>query len=117
MKRLISTTLAAALAFSTIGATAASAQPYPGPPGYNHDHDHDHGPGFYGPPGYHSAPPGGYNGWHRGGYYHGPRYVVRDYGHYHLRPPPRGYEWVQQGGQFVMIAVASGVIADILLNR
>jgi Ni/Co efflux regulator RcnB len=119
MKRLISTTLAAALAFSAAGAATASAQPYQGPPGYNHDHDHDHGPGpgFYGPPGYHSAPPGGYNGWHRGGYYHGPRYVVRDYGHYHLRPPPRGYEWVQQGGQFVMIAVASGVIADILLNR
>jgi Ni/Co efflux regulator RcnB len=110
MKRLISTTLAAALAFSAAGVSAASAQPYQGPPGYDYHHD-------YAPPGYHPAPPGGYNDWHRGGYYHGPRYVVRDYGHYRLRPPPRGYEWVQQGGQFVLIAVASGVIADILLNR
>ncbi len=58
MKRLISTTLAAALAFSAAGAATASAQPYQGPPGYNHDHDHGPGPGFYGPPGYHSAPPG-----------------------------------------------------------
>jgi Ni/Co efflux regulator RcnB len=113
MKRILMTTIAAAMAF---GATAAPAlaQNYPGP-GYNHPpgFDHPYGP----PPGYHEAPPGGWNGWHRGGYYHGPRYVVHDWDRYHLRPPPRGYEWVQSGGQFVLIAVASGVIADLLLNR
>jgi hypothetical protein len=109
MKRFLSTSFAAALAVSAMGSSAALAQPYPGPPGFNH-------PPAY-PPHYHEAPPGGYNGWHRGGYYHGPREVVRNYGAYHLRPPPRGYEWVNNGGQFVLIAVASGVIADILLNR
>jgi Ni/Co efflux regulator RcnB len=109
MQRLLSISLAAALALTAIGGTAASAQPYqPGPPpGYGHPH---------GPPGYdHPYGPPGY-GWHRGDHYHGDRYVVRDYGRYHLRYPPPGYEWVQNGGQFVLIAVASGVIADIILN-
>jgi Ni/Co efflux regulator RcnB len=110
MKRLLSTTLATALAFSTLGTTAAMAQQYPGP-GYNH------GPG-YGQP-QHRPGPGPNHAWRRGGYYNGPRYVVRggDYDRYHLRQPPHGYEWVQDGGQFVLIAVASGVIADILLNH
>ncbi len=110
MKRMISTALAAALALGTVAVQGASAQAYYGPPGFNHQHD-------YVPPGYHLAPNGGWNGWHRGGYYHGPRNVVRDYGRYHLRPPPRGYEWVQANGQFVLLAVTTGVIADILLNR
>jgi Ni/Co efflux regulator RcnB len=109
MKRLLSTTLAAALAFSAMGTSGALAQNY-GPPGFNHQ------PGYL-PHGYHEAPPGGYNGWHRGGYYSGPRTVVTDWNRYHLRPPPRGYEWVNHGGQFVLIAAASGVIADILLSR
>jgi Ni/Co efflux regulator RcnB len=43
--------------------------------------------------------------------------VVRDYDRYHLRQPPRGYEWVQANGQFVLLAVTTGVIADILLNH
>jgi Ni/Co efflux regulator RcnB len=34
----------------------------------------------------------------------------------HLREPPAGYEWVDTGGQFVLVAIASGVIADILIH-
>jgi Ni/Co efflux regulator RcnB len=54
--------------------------------------------------------------WHHGDYYHGNRYVVRDWQHYHLRQPPYGYEWVQDGDQFVLIAIATGIITDVILN-
>jgi Ni/Co efflux regulator RcnB len=54
--------------------------------------------------------------WHSGDHYTGGRTYVSDYGRYHLRPPPSGYQWVQDGGQFVLIAVASGIIADVILN-
>jgi Ni/Co efflux regulator RcnB len=40
-----------------------------------------------------------------------------DYRRYHLRQPPRGYEWRQQNGQFILGAVATGVIASIILNN
>jgi len=111
MKRIMSTALATAIAFGALGAGAASADQYYGPQGFNHQ------PGYV-PPGYHPAPDG-YNGWRRGAPYHGPRAVVQDhdYDRYHLRPPPRGYEWVNNNGQFILLAIGTGVIADILLNR
>jgi len=37
-----------------------------------------------------------------------------DYGHYHLHAPPRGYEWREVDGNYVMAAVATGVIASIV---
>jgi len=37
-----------------------------------------------------------------------------DYNQYHLAPPPRGYEWRQVDGNFVMAAVATGVIASVI---
>lgn len=30
--------------------------------------------------------------------------------------PPHGYEWVQPGNQFAMIAVTSGIIASIIAS-
>jgi Ni/Co efflux regulator RcnB len=54
--------------------------------------------------------------YHNGDRYAGRREVVGDYGRYHLHRPPPGYEWVQDGGQFVLIAVASGVIADVIAD-
>ncbi len=35
---------------------------------------------------------------------------------HHLRKPPRGYEWRNVDGDYVLGAVATGVIADLLLN-
>jgi Ni/Co efflux regulator RcnB len=61
----------------------------------------------------------GYNSghtWHQGDHYNGNRDVVSNWNDYHLRQPPQGYEWVQDGSQFVLVAVASGVIADVILN-
>lgn len=40
-----------------------------------------------------------------------------DYRAHHLRAPPRGYAWRQSNGQYVLAAVATGVIASIILSR
>jgi Ni/Co efflux regulator RcnB len=43
------------------------------------------------------------------------QYVVSDWKNNHLRKPPRGYHWVQANNQYVLAAVASGLIADIII--
>jgi hypothetical protein len=40
-----------------------------------------------------------------------------DYRSHHLRHPPRGYEWRESNGQYVLAAVATGVIASIILSH
>lgn len=37
-----------------------------------------------------------------------------DYRTSHLKPPPRGYEWRQVDGNYVMAAIATGVIASVV---
>jgi len=44
------------------------------------------------------------------------QYVVDDWRGHHLSAPPRGYQWVQVGGDYVLIAIATGVIANLILN-
>lgn len=44
-------------------------------------------------------------------------YYVTDWGHHHLHRPPRGHVWVQVGGDYVLMAVATGIIASIILNH
>jgi Ni/Co efflux regulator RcnB len=44
---------------------------------------------------------------------HGHRF---DYREHRLRPPPPGYEWREFDGRFVLAAIATGVIADIVIN-
>ena len=47
-----------------------------------------------------------------------PRYYVDDYEYYELRRPPRGHRWVRtEDGRFILVAVATGIIADILLHH
>jgi Ni/Co efflux regulator RcnB len=48
--------------------------------------------------------------------YRNKQYVVSDYRSHNLRQPPRGYHWVQTGGDYVLAAVATGVIADLIIN-
>ena len=56
--------------------------------------------------------------WRRGGRvpveYRARNYVVNDYRAYRLQQPPRGYQWVGVGGDFVLAAIATGVIAQII---
>jgi Ni/Co efflux regulator RcnB len=51
----------------------------------------------------------GYNDW---------RYAQRiDYRRYSLRQPPRGYEWRRNDDRFLMVAIASGVIATVIMSN
>jgi Ni/Co efflux regulator RcnB len=45
------------------------------------------------------------------------QYVVEDWHGHGLRQPPRGYQWVQSGGDYILVAIATGLILELLLNR
>jgi len=46
-----------------------------------------------------------------------PSYFITDYRPYHLPPPPRNHQWVQVGADYVLIAIATGIIASIVLGQ
>ena len=130
MKRLL---LAASVAL-LLSSTAAFASPWHGGGHGDHDrawhgdNDDDHGRGRsdrndrWRDNDYHD------NGRHLGQYKHGfrrgerapviylqPRYYVNDWRAYRLPPPPRGYRWVRpDDGRFLLVAVTTGLIADML---
>ncbi|QNP41676.1 RcnB family protein [Lysobacter solisilvae (ex Woo and Kim 2020)] len=68
-----------------------------------------------------------HRGWERRDYRRGerievvyvePRYYVDDYEYYHLRRPPSGHRWIRtDDGRYILVAVATGIIADILLHH
>ncbi|MFM0721240.1 RcnB family protein [Paraburkholderia strydomiana] len=64
---------------------------------------------------------GGPRGWHRGDHlpsdYRDHQYVVDNWHEHNLQAPPRGYRWVGINGDYVLAAVATGVIAQIVLSR
>lgn len=74
-------------------------------PGYRHDSYRGVGP---------------HHEWQRGGRlpdeYRGHEYEVRDWRGHHLSEPPRGYHWVEVNGDYVLAAIATGVILDTLLQ-
>jgi Ni/Co efflux regulator RcnB len=49
--------------------------------------------------------------------YRSRQYVVDDWRGHHLSAPPRGYHWVQTGNDYVLVAIATGVILQLLLNN
>jgi Ni/Co efflux regulator RcnB len=124
MQRLTSLTLAAAVALASLGPTAAMAQGYqpyqpgpyqPGPyqPGPYQPGPYQQGPGYD----HHDDGPGtGHHDWRKGDRFYGDRNRV-DWRYHHLSPPLRGYEWVRDGDQFMLIGIRSGVIAEVLQNR
>ena len=88
--------------------------------GYYYNSRWHYGPppvAYYGRPGYRP----GYEAWRRGAYlpsyYRGRGYVVNDYYRYHLRPPPRGYYWYRTGNDYVLAAIATGLIFEVIANR
>lgn len=112
MKKLL---IAASCAALLLSSTAAFADKKGG-----HGHGGGHGHSEEG------HPPGKHKGWHKK-YNRGeriervylePRYYVEDYRHYHLAPPPHGHRWVRHpDGRYLLVAVATGIIADILLHH
>ena len=60
--------------------------------------------------------------WARGHRYYGPgygrTYVVNDYYNYGLRRPPSGYYWRRSdAGDYLLVAIATGIIADLILSH
>jgi Ni/Co efflux regulator RcnB len=39
---------------------------------------------------------------------------ISDYGHYHLSRPPHGYEWRRVDNNYVLAAVAGGLVASVI---
>jgi Ni/Co efflux regulator RcnB len=73
------------------------------------------------PPPYRGPGPDGYPSrdgvrWGRGQYlppaFRGS--VVRDYDYYHLRRPPPGYSWYRSGDDFILSALGSGLIFEVI---
>lgn len=44
-------------------------------------------------------------------------YVVNDWRGHRLAPPPRGHHWVQVGPDYVLAAVATGLIVNLVLSQ
>ncbi|KQY50442.1 RcnB family protein [Lysobacter sp. Root494] len=120
MRRLI---LAASLASLILTATTALADDHDRGDRHHHryddgdDDDDDDDAGYYGERRHWK-----HRDYHRGDrievVYLEPRYYVDDYEYYHLRQPPRGHRWVRdEDGRFILVAVATGIIADILLHH
>ena len=96
--------------------------------GNGHGHGNDRGPerGWIQPEGHGPARAhhdnGLHRGWHKGdrlpAVYLAPRYYITDYRALRLEPPRPGYRWVRvPDGRIVLVAIASGVIADILFGH
>jgi Ni/Co efflux regulator RcnB len=44
-------------------------------------------------------------------------YVVNDWRSHNLSAPPRGQHWVQSGNDYILVAIATGIIAQLLLGQ
>jgi Ni/Co efflux regulator RcnB len=79
---------------------------------HHDDHGGDHGD-YHG--GQHYVR---HSDWHNGGHIdHNDwnRGTPVDYRHYHLHAPPRGYQWREVDGNYVLAAVATGVISSVII--
>jgi len=118
---------AAALAMC-MAAGSAFAQGRPHQGGHRGPPPHAQGPGWHGNQDFRDGRqfdrrgfPQPHAEWRRGGRvpveYRSRNYVVNDWRTYHLQAPPRGYQWVGVGGDFVLAAIATGLIAQIIAGQ
>jgi Ni/Co efflux regulator RcnB len=130
MKRFMLTTALAVLAGTFAFGDVASAQSHRGhhDRGYERGYDRGHNDRHYDrghryDRGYNRGYHRGWrdrSDWRRGGYvsyYDWNRGYYVDYRHHLLRRPPRGYEWRRVDDNYVLAAVAGGLIASIILNN
>ena len=126
MKRLIITTLAATLLAGTAlsGTAMAAGQRYDDRGRYDQRHDnrdyrHDDRRDYG-----HSRREAAhdrrdYRHWQRGqrldARYRDNRYYVSDYRRHGLRAPPRGYRWQRVDDSYILAAVATGLIASVII--
>lgn len=102
MKRFLIVTTALTLLAAPMGGAFAQ--------GWDHRNDHRPGPSMmmHGP---------SHHAWRKGDRFDRRdwgRYERVDYRRYHLRQPPRGYEWRRVDNNFVLAAVATGLIASVI---
>jgi Ni/Co efflux regulator RcnB len=88
-------------------AVATLASTLVGPASFAQDHHDDHHDAYV----RHDEWKKGYHmkdeDWHRA--------QPVDYRTYHLKSPPRGYEWRSVDGNYVLAAVATGVVASVIV--
>ncbi|WP_206862318.1 RcnB family protein [Lysobacter changpingensis] len=115
MKRLISTLAVGFLLLSPVVASAYDKG------GHGHGRGHDHHDRYDDHDDHHDR--GRKKGHYKHDYRRGVVYVERriyvdDYPRYHLHAPPPGHRWVRSDdGRYLLIAVATGIIADVLLHH
>lgn len=136
-KKLISVAIVATTAIMSV--TTAMAEPWQdnrggpgGPQGHDMNRDcgydrpmHQNGPQVrshqFAPDRYPNFRQSHGNRWQQGDNlptpYRGSHYRVNDWRDRGLPPPPSGHRWVHVKGEYILVAVASGVIANILLHR
>lgn len=87
---------------------------------YSDQDRHDHGWHGSEQADNHGGGPIPHRDWHRGdrlpNEYRDRNYIVDDWRGHGLHQPPRGYHWVGVDGDYVLAAVATGVIANILVS-
>jgi len=49
--------------------------------------------------------------------FHSRHYIVENWRAHGLLEPPYGYHWVQVGGDYLLVAIATGVILNMLVNH
>lgn len=49
--------------------------------------------------------------------YRSHNYVVNNWQRHGLKRPPRGYQWVQYGSDYMLVAIATGVITQLILSN
>ncbi|RXN93468.1 hypothetical protein C7R54_03165 [Achromobacter aloeverae] len=49
--------------------------------------------------------------------YRNRQYVIDNWRGYNLAPPPRGYQWMGIGPDFVLTAIGTGVVLQVVLGR
>jgi Ni/Co efflux regulator RcnB len=101
--------LSALFALPLLAASGAALAGHDHGHGHGRGHDkHGHDEGWHGHRHHH---------WERGHRYQGTVVVVHDYERVRLRPPPRGYHWVRDdNNDYVLVAIATGIILDYVLN-
>lgn len=120
-KSLFALALGAVLASTTVAAAPFQQDDHRDHYDHDHDGDHDRGHDHHDYVVVHDR--GAHEGWYKKGGrvpedYRDRRYAVENWHEYHLAPPPRDHQWVRSdNGEFLLVAISTGVIADIMLSH
>ncbi|KND61111.1 putative transmembrane protein [Candidatus Burkholderia verschuerenii] len=133
--------IVAALLCASLGlaATASFAQPAPGGPDQHGQYNqYNNNPGYHGgpgpqdhgpapqmndhrPPQHADVPPPHHGDWRKGDRleqdYRNRQYVIDNWHEHDLRQPPRGYQWVGVNGNYLLVAAATGIIAQVVMSH